>query len=115
MNSPWAKLMTRITPKIRDRPAASSAYTPPSSRPSRTYCRRWVTAAAACSSAGPPQLADGLVDRRDGDRLAVLPLDDGHARLGVGTLLVELPAAARHLGGGAARDVERRHGVADLR
>src|SRR5665213_1215625 len=31
--SPWAKLMTRITPKIRFRPHAISAYTPPSRMP----------------------------------------------------------------------------------
>src|SRR5215218_7549604 len=49
--APWATLMMFMTPKIRVRPEAISAYTPPTSRPRMSVSVAWVTAA------GLPRLA----------------------------------------------------------
>src|SRR5262249_57131384 len=78
MKSPWAKLTTRMTPKISARPMLIRAYTPPTSRPVATY---WTSSAMTTAAGGPRLLVPG--DGAGGDgrrghcvRLAVLPLDD---------------------------------------
>ena len=60
--SPWAMLMTPITPKVMARPIAASSSTEPSDRPYQAFCTQdhiasllWIAAialAAACATAG---------------------------------------------------------------
>jgi len=42
--SPWAKLMTRITPKMSVRPMPMSAYTPPIRMPLMRDCMKTAMA-----------------------------------------------------------------------
>jgi hypothetical protein len=41
-NAPWARLITRMTPKIRVRPDAIRAYSAPTSTPRMSVCTRDV-------------------------------------------------------------------------
>src|SRR4029450_6187298 len=70
ITAPWAKLMMRSTPKTRLSPQATSPYTPPSSRPLTTGCRR-IPPLTPCP--------------RRAARLA-FPLGNGEYRLGLGVL-----------------------------
>ncbi len=45
--SPWAKLITRITPKMSVRPMPMSAYTPPIRMPLMRDCRNTAMGAAS--------------------------------------------------------------------
>src|SRR4026207_1407416 len=117
MKSPWAKLTTRMTPKMRARPTLMRAYPPPTSRPVTTY---WASSLATTAS----RTRSALLVQRDGTRrhrgrhhrvgLAVLPLHDDRARAHATAAVVELDAVRVERGGGRpARQVELGDGVAD--
>src|SRR3989304_4597130 len=120
--SPWAKLMTRITPKMRESPTAMRLYTPPKSRPFTTDWasrvgfmrakqrgrgarrppggrahtetpRLWLRALPELWG-GEDQLALRHLIRMDHQRLALEDLDHGAGGVGVVPHLVEPHRAA---------------------
>src|SRR5262249_39831968 len=116
MKSPWAKLTTRMTPKISARPMLIRAYTPPTSRPVATY---W-TSSARTTAAGRPRLlvpgdgAGGNGRRRHRVGLAVLPLDDERRGPHAPAAPVELHVArVERADRRPRRDVDLRQRVAD--
>src|SRR6058998_2461654 len=76
ITAPCAKLMMRSTPKISERPKATSPYTPPSSRPLITACSIRSIRLGAPKRPPNPQALGPPRRSRGGPRLAV-PLGDG--------------------------------------
>src|SRR5437899_2722286 len=80
ITAPCAKLMMRSTPKISERPKATSPYTPPSSRPLITACSRRSPVRSNSAVLAVPLgngehgLALGEAGRAHHDGLAVLHL-----------------------------------------
>src|SRR5689334_10985128 len=101
ITAPCAKLMMRSTPKISDSPKATSPYTPPSSRPLITACRR--RSAVRSNSAvlavplGNGEHGLGLGEARgtDDHRLAVLHLQQRRRGVDVLAGVVELDRVLR--------------------
>src|SRR5262249_39283450 len=89
ITAPCAKLMMRSTPKMSERPKATSPYTPPSRRPLTTACRRRSRSnmgARTCpphpGRLGPPGRSPG--GPHPGAAVLAVPLGDGKYRLGLG-------------------------------
>src|SRR5688572_27046094 len=100
--SPWAKLTTRMTPKITDRPSAISPYTMPVSRP---MIVAWMTSVSMLVSYLPPEGEGGSAKLTDGGCLngIVSVFDIPHPPFGhlpppgkAGTLTPLLGAPAGH-------------------
>src|SRR5581483_7307000 len=112
ITAPWAKLMMRSTPKIRERPLATSPYTPPSNRPLTTACRKsQVRRLALPLGDREHRLRLEEPGRPHHHRLAVLHLQQGGRRVHVLARLVE---ADRVLGQDVIGEVGLAEGVAHL-
>src|SRR5689334_20923309 len=76
--SPWAKLTTRTTPKITDRPSAISPYTRPVSSPeTTTFATRSSAGMALCARRLRQRLAEALAGATQPGALAIHALQ-GH-------------------------------------
>src|SRR5215831_9639805 len=96
IRAPWAKLMMRSTPKISDSPKATRPYTPPSSRPLTTACRkRSVVRLAVPLGDGEHGLRFGEARRADDHRLAPLHLQQRGRGVDVLAGVVELDRVLR--------------------
>src|SRR5512145_1273328 len=115
MKSPCAKLITRMTPKIRLKPTHINPYTAPVSRPAVSACRKLSTNCAtkpsSCAAGSAParwaraaqqraQAPDVLAQLEAIDETFDLSRARGpeHARRGA-------PKARAHLGGGGVHHV----------
>src|SRR5439155_423786 len=71
--SPWAMLMTPITPKVMARPIAASSSTEPSDRPYQAFCTAdhiarllWIAEVALAAEAGRRAIGDAGIGRGGG-------------------------------------------------
>src|SRR5207244_12438748 len=88
--------------------------TPPTSRPVTTYCARSPTGTMPLLGAVPDRALGGVLHRRDGERLAVLPLhDDGRGAHAAAALVVLDPPRRQRARRRPRFEIELRHGVAD--
>src|SRR5215470_11507252 len=104
ITAPCAKLMMRSTPKMSERPQATSPYTPPSRSPLTTACSRRSRSTMGARTC-PPHLATPGRSRggpHPGGALLAVPLGDGEHRLGFGE------ASGAHHGGPAVLHLEQR-------
>src|SRR6266481_1534257 len=93
ITAPWAKLMMRSTPKISERPKATSPYTPACSR--RSPVRSNSAVLAVPLGNGEHGLALGEAGRAHHDGLAVLHLQQRRRGVDVLTGVVELDRVLR--------------------
>src|SRR5258705_1920703 len=116
ITAPWAKLMMRSTPKMSDRPHATSPYTPPSRRPltpawSSNSLVRSVSGLAVPLGDGEHGLGLGEAGGADDHRLAVLDLQQRGRGVDVLARVVELDRVLRQ---GVVGEVRLGQRVADL-
>src|SRR6185503_16592998 len=95
ITAPCAKLMMRSTPKMSDRPHATSPYTPPSRRPLTAACRRSslvmpLSGLAVPLGNGEHRLGLGEARRADDHGLASLHLQQRGTGVDVLAGVVEL-------------------------
>ena len=106
--SPWAMLMTPITPKVMARPIAASSSTEPSDRPYQAFCTSdhsarllWiadVALAAARATAGGWSAGQAGQQRQRFLIAARLDGGDGFELLGVGGVFLEQQDRRARLG-----------------
>src|SRR5882762_3449834 len=96
ITAPCAKLMMRSTPKISDRPKATSPYTPPSSRPLMPACKKSsVVRLTVPLGDGEHRLGLGEARRAHDHRLAALDLEQRRRGVDVLAAVVELDRVLR--------------------